>query len=101
MKDEPLKSAYELALERLKQRDRAEGLDEHKPLSDAQKRRIAELRQQALAKRAEIEILAEEKLEQAGADPEKRRAAHEHHETDLRRVDSWLESAIAEVKRGA
>ena len=52
MSDKPLKSAYELAIERLKSRDLAEGVEEATPLTKAQKERIAELRREAQAKLA-------------------------------------------------
>ena len=55
--DKPLKSAYELAMDRLQAEDRKSGVEQAKPLTDAQKESIAELRRQARAKRAEIEIL--------------------------------------------
>jgi len=99
MTDEPLKSSYELAMERLRARDREQGLDEGAPLSREQKEHIAGLRVQAQAKRAEIEILSRDRLAEARADPDKLRLAREHQATDLRRVDAWLESAIAEVKQ--
>ena len=49
------KSAYELAMERLKKKDAEEGV-EHKPLTDAQKAAIAEVRSQYEAKLADLEI---------------------------------------------
>ena len=52
-----LKSAFDLAMDRLKARDLAEGVEEAKPLSKAQKERIAQLRTEAQAKLAELEIL--------------------------------------------
>lgn len=97
---EKLKSAYELAMERLQASDREQGI-ERKELTSEQKARIAELRQEAKAKRAEIEILRRESLAGgAQADPAKLAEDEEHFQTDLRRVDSWLESKIAEVKDG-
>jgi hypothetical protein len=56
MSDDEPKTAYELILERLKQKDRAAGVTE-RPLTDAQKARIAELRKLYEARLAEREIL--------------------------------------------
>jgi hypothetical protein len=67
MPDEPLKSAYELAMERLKAKDREDGIVEEKPLTAPQKERIAELRLEAKAKLAELEILHRKNLAATGA----------------------------------
>lgn len=97
--DKPLKSAYELAMDRLKAEDRESGVEQAKPLTDEQKASIAELRTQARAKRAEIEIL-HEKSREAATDAEQLTQLEERFETDCRRVDSSLESAIARIRRG-
>ncbi len=98
--DRPLKSAYELAMERLRRQDEAEGVEASKPLGDAQKERIAELRQEAKAKLAEMEILHRKDLAAAGGDPEKVRDLEEKYRIDRSRVESRLESEIAKVRRG-
>ena len=101
MTDErPLKSAYELAMERLRRKDHDEGVEESKPLDDAQKDRIAELRREAKAKLAEMEILHHKDLAGAGNDPEKIRELDEKYRIDRARVGSRLESEIAKVRRG-
>ena len=97
--DAPLKSAYELAMERLQDRDRDEGVEQTEPLTDEQKQAITELRSQAQAKLAEAEILHKKDLT-AADDPEKLTQLEEHYETDRRRIDSSLASAIARVRRG-
>ena len=58
------KSAYELAMERLRQKDREAGVPE-RPLSDAQKAKIAEIRSFYDAKLAEREILHRDALRKA------------------------------------
>ena len=98
--DAPLKSAYELAMERLRDKDREEGIEESKPLTDAQKARIAELRQEAKAKIAELEIMRREKLAGTGGDPEKIAEIEEHFQVDRRRVESSRDEKIADVRRG-
>jgi hypothetical protein len=97
--NDKLKSSYELAMERLRERDRELGIDEPKPLTREQKERIAELRQQAEAKRAELQILHGKRVAEAQGDPEKLREEEEHFQTDSARIESWLESAVADVKK--
>jgi hypothetical protein len=98
--DKPLKSAYELAMERLRAQDREAGVEDTKPLSDEQKEAIAELRRKAKARLAELEILHRKDLAAVAADPEKFTELEERYETDRRRVESSLESGIARVRRG-
>lgn len=97
MAEGKLKSAYELAMERLKAEDKKSGV-EHKPLTDKQKQRIEELRQEAKAKLAELEILHRKQLD-AATDPEKLAETEEHYKIDRSRVESQLASAIARVKK--
>jgi len=100
-KEEPLKSAYELAMERLRAKDREAGVDEPTRLTDEQKESIAELRQAAKAKLAEIEIMHREQIAAAMAgDPQEIGQIEERLRVDRRRVESKLESDIARVKRG-
>jgi hypothetical protein len=56
MSDDAPKSAYELAMERLRRKDREEGVVE-RPLTDEQKAEMAEVRKVYEAKVAEREIL--------------------------------------------
>ena len=102
MAEEPLKSAYELAMERLRAKDREAGIEEERPLGEAQKQEITRLRQQAHAKLAELEILHRKALAGLTYDPTKPDAAgtlEERYRTDRARVESGLESAIAKVKK--
>ena len=100
-KDEPLKSAYELAMERLRATDREAGIEEPTRLTDEQKEGIAELRQAAKAKLAEIEIMHGKQMAAAVAgDPQEVEQIEERHRVDRRRVESKLESDIALIKRG-
>ena len=97
--DRPLKSAYELAMDRLRQKDREEGVEPSEPLDDAQKERIAELRREAKAKLAEMEILHRKDVAAAGSEPEKLRELEENYRIDRARVESRVESEIAKVRR--
>jgi hypothetical protein len=100
MNEEPLKSAYELAMERLQAQDRAQGVEKHKPLTEAQKEQIAELRRQAKARHAELEILHRKNLNGAAGDPEALTRIESEYERDRLRVESSLESALVRVRRG-
>ncbi len=98
--DRPLKSAYELAMERLKAKDREEGAEESQPLSAEQKEEITRLREEAKAKLAELEILHRKNLYATGGDPKKIAEAERNYRTDRERVESRLESGIARVRAG-
>ena len=78
--DKPLKSALELAMERLKKSDADAGIVE-RPLSDKQKAEIAEARSFYGSKIAEQEVLLQSKL-RSTFDP----AERETLEQELRRV---------------
>ena len=99
MPDE-LKSAYELAMERLRDKDREAGVEQQKPLTDKQKKEIARLRQEAKAKLAEFEILHTDAVKASADHPEEVAKILERHDIDRNRINSRLESAIAKVKRG-
>ena len=101
MSDEnPLKSAYELAMERLAADDAEAGVDTPRELTVAQKERIAAIRQDGQAKLAELEILHRKNLAESGEDPVKRHELEEHYDIDRKRVESRVESDVARVKRG-
>jgi hypothetical protein len=96
MADEAPKSAYELAMERLRQKDTEANVDA-RPLTDAQKAAIAEARQVHKAKTAEREILHQAALRKA--------QTHEEVETlndnlrrDLERLASDRDRKIAEIR---
>jgi hypothetical protein len=97
--DKPLKSAYELAMERLRAKDREEGIDDGPPLTPAQKERIAEIRRDADAKLAELEILHRKNLSETRGDPEAIAKLEENYKTDRARVASRRDDAIARVRR--
>jgi len=98
-KDKPLKSAFDLAMERLRAKDREQGVPEPKPLTAGQKKKIANLRKEARAKLAEVEIMHQKNLASEPGDPEKIKELEEHLEIDHRRIESALASAIAKVKK--
>ena len=84
--DKPLKSSYELALERLRKKDEASGVAQ-KPLTDEQKTAIAEVRSICEAKLAEQKVLHDSGLRRA-LDPAEREAMEERFRRDRERFVS-------------
>ena len=90
------KSAYELAMERLKSRDAEAGI-EHKSLTDAQKAAIAEIRNFYQAKLAELEVLHHGKLKTV-IDPEERAARESEYRRDRERLNSERDAKIEKAR---
>ena len=100
MSDKPLKSAYELAMDKLRARDKEKGVEETKSLTEEQKARIAEVRSQAKAKLAEIEILWQSKRRGLAHDPEGLEKAEQEYVADRARVEQRAETEIAGIRTG-
>ena len=98
MSDKPLKSAFDLAMDRLKAQDRAEGVEEAKPLTKAQKERIAQLRTEAQAKLAELEILHRKNVAGVG-DPVTLAKIEENYAIDRGRAESRRDAEIEKVRK--
>ena len=98
MGDTP-KSAYELAMERLRAADAEAGVKET-PLTDAQKAAIAEARRLCASQLAEREILFRDAVRKT-ADPEERRKIEEELQTDRRRHEEDRDRAIQRIRSGA
>ena len=99
MVDEPgLKSAYELAMERLKKKDADAGI-EAVALTDEQKAAIAEARNYYDAKIAEQEVLFQSKL-RATLDPAEREAIAEMYRRDRERLTSDRDAKVEKLRRG-
>jgi len=94
--DRPLKSAVELALERLKQKDAEAGV-ESRPLTDAQKAAIAEARNFYEAKLAEAEVLHQSKLKTT-FDPEARETLLQEYRRDRERLVSERDAKIERIR---
>jgi hypothetical protein len=90
------KSAYELAMERLKSRDAEAGI-EHKPLTDEQKTSIAEIRTFYQAKLAEIEVLHHGRLKTV-IDPAERAARESEYRRDRERLTSERDAKIEKTR---
>jgi hypothetical protein len=97
MTDEEPKSAYELAMERLRRKDREEGVEE-RPVSDELRARIAEVRKVYEAKLAEREILHHSALAKA-LEPDSRAAVEEEYRRDRERIGSERDRKIDELRR--
>jgi hypothetical protein len=90
------KTAYELAMERLKSRDAEAGI-EHKALTDEQKARIGEIRNFYQAKLAEVEVLHQGKLKTI-VDPEERAARESEYRRDRERLTSERDAKIEKAR---
>jgi hypothetical protein len=94
--DDAPKTAYELILERLKKKDRDDGVEE-RPVSARQKARIAELRKVYEARLAEREILYQSSRRKA-ADLEELDKLEDEYRRDRERIVSERDRKIEEVR---
>jgi hypothetical protein len=95
--EKPLKSAYDLAMERLRKSDKDAGI-ESQPLTDAQKAAIAEVRNFYEAKLAEQQVLHQSTLRKT-IDPAERLTLEEHYRRDREHLASERDSKIAKLRR--
>ena len=96
MADEAPKSAYELAMERLRKKDAEAGI-EQKPLTDEQRAAIAETRNFYEAKLAEREVLHQSSLAKT-PDPEARAALEQDYRRDRERLNSERDAKIEKIR---
>lgn len=89
-----MKSAYELAMERLSKTSPTV------KLSDAQKKEIAELESQYAAKIAAREIALKSEIAQAADDMEKENALRDQLALDRKKLQAELEDKKERVRRG-
>ena len=93
-----MKSAYELALERLEaegiERPRQEGLPEEV------RRQIEEVRQRCIAKLAELEILHRDRLKRLG-EPEARQQEKEEYVRERQRLEAERDRKVAALRTAA
>jgi hypothetical protein len=95
--DDAPKSAYELAMERLRKKDRDAGVAEQ-PVSAKRKAEIAELRRVYEAKLAEREILHQASLRKA-QDPEAFAKLEEQYRQDRERIAGERDRKIEELRK--
>jgi hypothetical protein len=96
MSNDAPKSAFELAMERLRRKDREEGVVE-RPLTDEQKAAIADVRKVYEAKVAEREILQRDALLKASSQEEIARL-NEELAQDVERLARDRDRKIAEIR---
>jgi hypothetical protein len=95
--DESPKSSYELAMERLRKKDKDEGVDDRPPTPE-QREAIAEARKLAEAKLAEREILHHSAL-RGVMDPESREKLDLEYRRDRDRITSDRDRKIEEIRK--
>ena len=92
-----MKSAFELAMERLEKRD-----GKLAPLSAEQKQALAEVENKAKAKTAEVEIMFQQKLQSAfaGGKPEEIEEVERQKRSELDRIRSHAEEDKTRIRQG-
>lgn len=96
--DKPLKSSFELAMERLRKQDADAGV-EQRTLNDQQKAAIAEVRNFYQAKIAQEEVLLQSKLRSTW-EPAEREAIEAELRRQRERISSERDAKIEKIRRG-
>ena len=96
MSDEAPKSAFELAMERLKKKDAEQGVTE-RPISEDQKNEIAEVRKTYAAKLAQEEILFKSKMHES-VDYDARQQLQENYRRDVERLNHERDRKIEKIR---
>jgi hypothetical protein len=96
MADEAPKSAYELAMERLRKKDAEAGI-EHRALTDEQKAAIAEIRNFYEAKLAEIDVLHQGRM-RGLFEPEARAIREQEYRRDRERLTTERDAKIEKAR---
>jgi hypothetical protein len=97
-KSKGMKSAYELALERMEQQGIERPREE--ALSAVERERVAEARRKAEAKIAELEILHRDRLGKLG-DPAKREEEEKDFRHERGRAEEARDREIARIRSGS
>jgi hypothetical protein len=97
MQDDAPKSAYEVAMARLRQKDQEAGAVEA-PLTEAQKAAIAEVRQVYAARRAQAEIMHKASLASA-YDVDGLARLNDEFRRDTDRLQRELDEKVAAIRR--
>ncbi len=90
-----MKSAYELALERMEQQGIERPREE--TFGDELREKIADVRRKAEAKLAELEILHQNRLKTL-YEPAKRQEEEEEYRRERRRIEDERERKVAELR---
>jgi hypothetical protein len=91
------KSAYELAMERLKKQDADAGV-ERQAVTDEQRAAIAEIRNFYEAKLAELEVMHQSKM-RASVDPEARAVLEQGYRRDRERLATERDAKVEKARR--
>jgi hypothetical protein len=94
--DKPLKSSLELAMERLAKKDADAGITS-KPITEAQKASIAEVRNFYEAKIAELEVLHQSKIN-ATFDPAERETLEQQYRRERDHLTTERDNKIARIR---
>jgi hypothetical protein len=87
------KSAYEIAMARLRAKDKEAGVEE-RPVSEKQRARVAEVRSMYDAKLAERQILHESAMRKTGGDAAAIEALEEQYQRDRERISGERDRKI-------
>ena len=90
------KSAYELAMERLRKQDADAGV-ERRPVTDAQRAAIAEIRNFYEAKLAELDVMHQSKM-RASVDPEARAALEQDFRRERERLTTERDAKVEKAR---
>ena len=91
------KSAYELAMERLRKNDAEAGL-ERQPVTDAQKAAVAEIRSFYEAKLAELDVMHQSKM-RASVDPNARTTLEQEFRHERERLTTERDAKVETARR--
>ena len=92
------KTAYELAMERLRKKDADAGIT-RQPVTEAQKAAVAEVRNFYESKLAELEVLHQGQLRRL-LDPEQRAVLEAHYQRDRERLVAERDAKIEKLRSG-
>jgi hypothetical protein len=98
MADEAPKSAYELAMERLRKKDQEAGVEERR-LTDEERAAIADVKKVYEARLAEREILHQSAVKGV-LEPESREKLEEEYRRDRERIASDRDRKIEQIRAG-
>jgi hypothetical protein len=96
--DKPLKSALELAMERLAKKDADAGISTT-PVTEEQKAKIAEVRNFYEAKIAELEVLHQSKVN-ATLDPGERETLDQQYRREREHLTGERDHKVDKLRRG-
>jgi hypothetical protein len=97
--EEPLKSSYELAMERLRREDAESGVQQRE-LSAEQRAALAEARNFYEAKLAEREVLHQSTMMKA-TDPEALATLDQEYRRDRERLTTEMDAKLERIRGGA